>query len=275
MDIMATASAYLASLTEALNQHNKLKNDLKAQRMSRQGLLQEAARLQQPTTEAISKSADRTVEAVEKAVAHGQATKALTPAVPQSTDELVPLQFTSSKSSYSLIKTGEVVSNPSKDIELDIWRFNSSSKSNIGKWVLFSKLGQEYIWDYKYESEPITLTEGLKEILFNDAQNQSVITAEDVAKWKALVSKSGLGSKYKDTIAYRRLTQIGEGLTETVIIPSSIEELCKELELQLQAHAAGHKGTFSKVNGILKQLLTQKVINSKVFRKILRYYYHV
>jgi hypothetical protein len=88
-----------------------------------------------------------------------------------------------------------------------------------------------------------------------------------------LVGKSGLGSKYKDTILYRRLPQVGEGVT--VIIPSNTEELCKGLELQLQAHAAGHKGTFSKVNAILKQLLTQKIINSKDFRKILRYYYHV
>jgi hypothetical protein len=49
----------------------------------------------------------------------------------------------------------------------------------------------------------------------------------------------------------------------------------KDLELQLQAHAAGHKGTFSTVNAILKQLLLQKQIKSKDYRGVLRKYYHV
>ena len=127
---MTTANTYLTNLNNALYQHNKLKNDLKTQKLSRLGLIQEAAQLQQPTIDAISKSGEKTIEAVEKAIAHNQTTKAL-PAAPQSSDEITPLTFTSSNGSYSLIKTDDIISNPNKDIELDIWKFNSSSKSNI------------------------------------------------------------------------------------------------------------------------------------------------
>jgi hypothetical protein len=133
------------------------------------------------------------------------------------------------------------------------------------------------IWDYKYESQPIILSKGLKEILFNDARDVSIINQDDITNWIELINKSGLGSKYKNTIVYKRLshgTSQGDGI-DTIIIPSDPEELCKQLELQLKAHIAGHKDTFSTVNAILKQLLSQKQIKSRDYRNILRKYYHV
>jgi hypothetical protein len=270
---MMYTKEHIDSLDKALQEHNKLKNSFKENKLLSLGLQQEARELQKPITDAIDRL-DRVV--VQKTVVNS---------TPQESIEdvedinITPLNPTSSNASYSLIKTPTTISNPNKNIELPIWKFNSSSKSNVGKWVLFLKSDEEFIWDYKYESQPIILSKGLKEILFNDSRDTSIINQDDITNWIELINKSGLGSKYKNTIVYKRLSHgtsatQGDGI-DTIIIPSDPEELCKQLELQLKAHIAGHKNTFSTVNALLKQLLTQKQIKSRDYRNILRKYYHV
>jgi len=271
------SKAYLKDLRNTLKQHTKLKNDLQAQKLMSLGLYQQAAEQQRPTTEAIAESKDALKKTIET---EGDTTrKALTNPIEDgnSSSTYAPLDFESSNASYALIKTGEVIKR-SNGAEYNIYRFNSMSENNIGKWILVSTNEGEYIWDYKLKSDPVVLTEGLKEILFNEARDTSLIDDLDKRNWELLMRHSGLGTRYKETKLYRRLIPLeteGEGIVSVQLVPSDPQELLTELELQLQAHAGGHKGTFNKVNAILKELMKQKLVKSKDYRKLLRSYYHV
>jgi hypothetical protein len=48
-----------------------------------------------------------------------------------------------------------------------------------------------------------------------------------------------------------------------------------DLYLQLAANKAGNKNTFNHVNGLLKEMMKQKLIKSKDYREILKEFYHI
>ena len=266
-------ATHLKDLNNANYQHTKLINDFQAQKLMRVGLYQQAADNQKPITDAIAKSSEEIKEVLENNKPLASAIVPSTAAT--SSYSITPLVFPSVSVSYGLIKTAEELVFPKQHVKCYLWRLNSDSRSNIGKWVLFDQNGTEYIWDYKFDTPEIVLTRGLKEILFNGVR-------EDVESWKTLTKNSGLGSTYKQTTLYSTLKSVGydgKGFKQSakpiIIIPKDPEELCKNLELQLQAQAAGHKNTFNHVNAILKELLYQKHINSKDYREFLRKHYHV
>src|SRR5829696_9038298 len=189
------SKAYLQDLRNALQQHTKLKNDLQTQKLMSLGLYQQATERQRPTTEAIAESKDALKKTIET---EGDTTrKALTISQPNPIDDgnssstqnepsnYTPLDFESSNAGYALIKTDEVVTRDN-GIEFNIYKFNSSSENNIGKWILVSTQEGEYIWDFKLQSNPVVLTDGLKEILFNDAKDTSLIDDLDKRNWGLL-----------------------------------------------------------------------------------------
>src|SRR5829696_4244613 len=231
------------------------------------GSYETAAQIQKPTIEAIQETKATVVNPVQ-----------------QSTTQIKEIHKVFKNVPYDLVKSGQTFSSPSLG-RFDIWQFNSNSKSNTGKLVIFSKDTSEGIFFInKLDIPPVEITEGLNEILFNNAEDTSVITKEDVAQWINIIQVCGLGSSYKSSRLYKNLKPLhtntsysveeskeGEALP-ALVVPSDPDQLMKELELQLAATLAGNNGTFNYVNALLKEMLKQKLIKSKDYRVILKNY---
>ena len=168
--------------------------------------------------------------------------------------------------------------------EFDVWKFNSLSKGNVGRFILFTHNNKEYIWNKTFDQSPLLLSPGLNEILFNNAANHAIIQSEDIKRWEHLIIQAGLGSSYKSSKIYRDSLShpveevVGEGIKcgcKTETIPSKREDLIKELHLQLQATEAGHDDTFNYSNALMREMLKQKILKSKDYRDILRNYFHI
>jgi hypothetical protein len=211
--------------------------------------------------------------------------------IPQST-KLKPIKRVTINKSYSLIKTGETIESPTLNVEFDEWKFNSNAKSNVGRFVLLKRDGIDCIWDFKHKNQGIPLTEGLEEILFNDANQLNKIDEEDIKAWQYLINSAGLESEYHSTHLYKTLVdnpfksfileskpiveEVGDGLNFCdTVIPSDPNELRKELALQFAAKQAGHKLTFNYANALMKELLKQKQMTVKEYRDILKNIYEV
>jgi hypothetical protein len=78
----------------------------------------------------------------------------------------------------------------------------------------------------------------------------------------------------KPTTSKKKVKGKGMGVS-TVIIPSDPNQLRHDLLLQLAASKSGNNKTFNHVNGLLKEMLKQKIIKSKDYRNILKEFYHI
>ncbi len=121
----------------------------------------------------------------------------------------------------------------------------------------------------------------------------SIITADDVKKWEEIVRNEGLGSNYKSSRLYKVFKRAGlirdvvsqqqswiptgSGLKpdNIIYIPTDPEELKNEFILLLAATKAGHNNTFNTTNVLMKEMLKQKLINSKKYISILREYFYL
>jgi hypothetical protein len=168
----------------------------------------------------------------------------------------------------------------------------SNSKSNVGKFVLFQDdQGVERIWQYTLPEDARELTDGLSEILFNNADDISKVTADDKDVYKSMIANSGLESSFTNkTKIYKKLFRYSEpqqrqreaitagdgiGGSKVIIIPENPDELREQLILQLKAQLAGHKNTFNHANAIMKKLIELKLLKSKDYRKIIKIIYKI
>ena len=62
---------------------------------------------------------------------------------------------------------------------------------------------------------------------------------------------------------------------KTITIPSDSDQLNHDLVLQLSAAQAGNNNTFNTANALMKEMLKQKIISGKDYRRILKHVYHV
>jgi hypothetical protein len=60
---------------------------------------------------------------------------------------------------------------------------------------------------------------------------------------------------------------------KSVVIPSDPDQLKQDLILHLSAAKAGNNNTFNVINGILSEMMKQKLIKSKDYRAILHEIY--
>src|SRR5438093_2216949 len=246
---------------QVIKQRKILKDSLQATKLMNMGLFEQASKLQAPTVQAIatippaiSKTADDTKRELE------QVRKAIEQSPQQSSMELKPLDLQSSEKAYSLVRIDAKVNTIVGD--LPAWQFNSRS-GNQGRIIVFEKGGQQYVWNAPKMVNPLTLTAGLKEILFNDASNENVITLEDINNWTELITSLGLGHSYKRSDLFKNKIQIiqnrletmttlqpkvelpheGEGFKaaeQAIVIPSDPDKLRSEFVLQLAAIKAGN-----------------------------------
>ena len=272
---MSLSKQYLQSLENALKQRNQLKQYLYSKKMLSVGLYEKAKEEQRPIIDAITANANNIVQTKQVTNTTTNPDALLKPVVKVQNygNKYVPQLTNRTKQGFPIWTLGR---NEYVFIEMNV---------------------REFIFNIsKVNAEPIPLTDGLNEIFFNNGNDMSVITANDVKVWEYLMKESGITSQYKNSAFYSKInpkssvrmtpqsskTPIveypdGDGLhkTSAITIPSNPTELCEQLELQLKATLAGNTGTFNHVNAILKELMKQKLIDSKYYRKILRIYFHV
>ena len=274
-----------------INQRRILKNNLQAQKLLNMGLLEQAAKIQTPTTEAIAKSSEQT----QKAIMQSQAN--ILSQAQANISEVKPLQIPSSGKSYNLIKTSQSV----KTL-VGLLQFLSRAQ-NQGRIIVFEKGGEYFVWNVPEMANAIVLTPGLRELLFNDANDDSLISLEDIHSWTELIKSAGLGHVFERTELFKNKIRIiqnrletastlqpivkeGEALKvpeaghrrqsqapEVITIPLHPDHLREQLILQLRATRAGNSGTFNHVNAILKEMMNQKILKAKEYRAILRNYF--
>jgi hypothetical protein len=271
---------HLTQLQKTIQAKNKLRNMFREKKLIDLGLYEEASKLQKPTIEAITASSEESKKLVVKNNNNN----------PQIEDvqnkrfiNIKPLdkeQLYTNK--YVLQRTTKTLNINEEDHR--VWL--------LGKhfFILVEKDNQEYIINYSLrDSQPIELTEGLNEILFNNGNNKDIITPQDIKTWDNLMNDSNM-SGYKTSTYWKAIVskpstspiieeipdtpKKGEGL-KPIIIPSNPMQLGKELLLQLAACKAGNNNTFNTSNALMKELLKQKLISGKDYRDILRKYYHI
>lgn len=277
--------SYTKKLQEALKEHTQLKNDLKANRLGTLGVQQQTAITQKPLIDAITKNKE-----------DDNNQSLLIRSIDSKPNESVtlhikPLEKESLQESYNLYKTSETISPKGSSIEFPIWMIKSNSKSNVGKFVLFRDgQGIERIWQYTSPEDAMELTDGLSEILFNNADDLSKVTADDKDIYKSMIANSGLESSFTNkTKIYKKLFSnpelqrrrnaitTGDGIRDSkvIIIPENPDELREQLLLQLKAQLAGHNNTFNHANAIMKKLLELKLLKAKDYREITKIFYKI
>jgi hypothetical protein len=276
-----TAAENIREMADVLEQRALLKTKFQTHDLAQRGMYEQAAKLQEPTIKAI-----RDTQEVEKQSERREDVKQF----PKLQNMYKNLHKNAAGSAYSLIQAKQTFYVNNLNEEFDVWKFNSSSRGNVGRFILFTHNSKEHIWNKTFDQPPLQLTPGLSEILFNNATNQAIIQSEDIKKWENLVIQAGLGSSYKSSKIYRdslsHLVEevVGEGLkeqcgckgkTEIVVVPSKREDLINALNLQLQATETGHNDTFDYANALMKEMLRQKIMKSKDYREILRVYFHI
>ena len=263
---------YLNKLEKALKEYNQLKNELSTNKLATIGMQQQTEIAQKPVIDAIKEKNNKTISNLKETESQ--------------IFQLKPLEKESLKESYNLLKTSDTISPKGSSIKFPIWKINSNSKSNVGKFIIFQDTnGVEKIWQYTSPDDAKVLTEGLSEILFNNADDISKITDNDKEVYRTMITNSGLESAFNNKAKmYKKLFNdssqpqieevIGDGMKkEVIIIPEDPNELLEQLIIQFNAQAAGHKNTFNHANAIMKKLLELKLLKSKDYRDILRIIY--
>jgi len=271
-----TTDEHIKQMGDVIEQREQLKSKFQTHDLAQRGLYEQAAKMQEPTIKAIRETQlSQDTSRDEKAE------------ITQNKAQNVykNLQKISIGSAYSLIQTKDSLYVNNLKERFDLWKFNSSSKGNVGLFIIFTHKSKEYIWNKSFLDYPVEISPGLNEILFNNAANHDSIQSNDVKQWESLVTQAGLGSSYKSSKIYHSLSKPvvvvteGDGLNggckDIITVPSRPDDLINELNLQLQATKAGHNNTFDYSNALMKEMLKQRIIKAKDYREILRDYYHI
>ncbi len=269
-----SSKKYLHLLKEALRAKTQLTTNIDTQQSTALDLLKKTETTQKPIIKEVAKVTEELKKISQTSQPQTNTPKLTTPQFNNT------IQQTSGQS-YNLIKTGKKIHSPSQNKDFDEWKFNSTTTSNSGRFVIFENSGIDYIWDLNHEHGSVPITDGLREILFNNARELDKINDDDIEGWKYLLNNAGLGVSYHFTKLWKILKnkpeqkpiieEIGEPTGDGLFtLPSDPIRLREELELQKGAKNAGHKTTFNYANAIMKELLSQKQMTVKEYRDILK-----
>jgi hypothetical protein len=273
-EYMKTTDEHIKQMGDVIEQREQLKSKFQTHDLAQRGMYEQAAKLQEPTIKAIRETqvSQETSRADKAELAQNKGQNVYK-----------NLQKISIGLAYSLVQTKDSLYVNNLKERFDLWKFNSRSKGNVGLFIIFTHKSKEYIWNKSFLDNPVQISPGLNEILFNNATNHDSIQPDDIKQWESLVSQAGLGSSYKSSKIYHSLSKPvvteGDGLKggckDIITVPSKRDDLINELNLQLQATKAGHNNTFDYSNALMKEMLKQRIIKAKDYREILRDYYHI
>lgn len=303
-ELRSLGREHLTQLHKTIRARKQLKNMFQEKKLLDMGLYEQASQLQKPTTEAIQAvqteiqkqtPTPQPLSVASKDIVEDKRLSNITPLFKeQSHSNKYVLQLT----------TGNITIHGN---DYPIWLLGQHF------FLLVDKDSVPYIINYSLrDSAPIELTQGLNEILFNNGENKSIITEQDINIWNSLMYNSNMrnykNSRYwKSFNPTRKETKAalspqveekkdykGDGIKRgeseflggskptslsfdkgSIILPSDPNELRQQLVLQLSAAQAGNNKTFNHTNAIMKEMLRQQLITAKDYRNILKTIYHI
>jgi hypothetical protein len=207
----------LKQLHKTIQAKNQLRNMFLSKKLMDLGLYEQAVKLQQPTTEIISKSSEDNKKGIQDVQGNLQLIKKTIenegellrqqkqqilslPQTIQNTqdtdyDNLSPVEKTSYNLKYILQQKNETYS-AQNGKEYPIWRIGESQIN----YILVKINGKECILNITTRgSKPIKVTEGLDELFFNGALDRNKITTDDINTWKQILKESGIPEQYKSS----------------------------------------------------------------------------
>ena len=137
---------------------------------------------------------------------------------------------------------------------------------------------------------------GVAKLLFHSRPTEDGITKDDVDEYKSFLDRYNFSitQDHKRKIIQKfypnvRATKQKQSLIESVqenpiqkqgqgislIVPSDPNKLREELILQLSDTQAGNNNNFNYTNAIMKEMLSQKLLTSKEYRRVLNNFFHI
>jgi len=141
------------------------------------------------------------------------------------------------------------------------------------------------IGEREYEGTP-----GLWELIISKKPDNHIYTVDDFENYAQIlvdtsalkqnnnpievVPKSSRGWKWAKILSKiwaNRKNYEGQGIAPTVVIPADPHALADRLELLLASKAAGNSGVRNELVSVCDELLRQKVISKKLYKKLMMY----
>ena len=298
----------LKEISNVLKQRKILKNNELSKMLMNIGLYQEAANIQKPTTDVITKTSENTQKelvSIKKAiddssnsndVGHLAALTSSTTITPEEQEVIdiisnaKPNKFSPNNCTLLHLEDRALPSGP-----LD-------HKANVSIYTIGSKTRRTFfikdnrVIDIKGTARIID-SKGVAKLLFENNPSDEDITKDDMDEYKEFLKAYGLSittSSKKDIenkfypSTRRRSTRLqnvpiveeveGDGIkqpVEVVTIPSDEDELRHNLVLNLTAAKSGNDNTFNTVRKKNVRKENDNWITGKKYREILKTFYHV
>src|ERR1700709_2072481 len=168
-------SKQLSQISRTLNQRRILKRNLDTKKMLELGLFEKAAEMQKPITDAVALSSEENRKELESL----RNTIDAAPKNPKLQFSIHPLNVKQEAYGNKYV--------PSESTRFS-WNGETFQKWKIGKtdgYVFVKKDDKQLLHNMDIRDYPETeLTEGLYEILFNNAQNKNKIQPSDIQIWE-------------------------------------------------------------------------------------------
>jgi hypothetical protein len=287
----------ITQLSKTINSRNNLKNMYQAKQLMNLGLFEQAAKIQQPITNAIAESSKETkseLERVRNAISNQPQQLAIqskplpamsTPLI-EDPDDIEILNIINNETETTPRLTNNTLTLVNIINGVKAFIIGSGDKK-----ILFG-LKNTTLINIESKEEYRIPSVGVAKLLFQSKPTENRITKEDVDEYKSFLdrynfnisqdSKRKIILKHYPNKTTRRKYVFpeyeGDGVNnasrseqtiDTVLIPSDPNKLREALLLQLADCQAGNNNNFNHVNAIMKKLLSQKIITAKDYRKIL------
>ena len=291
-------SNHLSQLNKTIQARNDLRNMFKTKQLLNLGLYEQAARIQEPITKTITETSEKNkieLEKIRNAIEN---------------QSLPPLSLCQAESSSVPQLQQPIVTEPEDTEILNIINNETSSRlnnntlshintiNNVKAFTIGSGTNKELfglknrtLVNINSNEEYLIPSVGVAKLLFQSKPTKDNITKDDVDEYKRFLdqykfsitqnSKRKIIQKFypKTKVAQENLEEdtdvaTGDGVN-VITIPSDPDKLREALVLQLADVQAGNNNNFNYTNAIMKEMLSQKLITPKEYRRILKTCFHV
>jgi hypothetical protein len=269
-------SKRLKDISNVLKQRQILKNNELSKMLLNNGLYEQAAKLQAPITETITKTSEDTqkeIKLVKEAIQDAKSENKDNSNIPTilSPEDIEAIDIINGSKNATFRPNNNTLLYNDENDNASVYSIGSNAKK------IFIVKDNKMI-DTRGEIIVIS-SKGLAKLLFQNDPSIDDITKEDVEEYKNILMKYG----YRITTSNKReivkKMKEGEGIppveTEIVTIPSDEDNLRQDLVLNLAAAKSGNSNVFNHINAIMKYMMEKKILSGKEYRAILKEYFHV
>ena len=284
---------HLSQLNKTIRARNNLRNMYHNNQLSNLGLYEQVSKIQKPITKAIAETSKDTKDELEKV-------RNAIESQPK------PLAALPAQQSHPLVEDAEdteiqnIINNKNGSRQTNNTLTLANNPHGVRVYTIGSADNNKQLFGLKNNTTLVNIDSkeeykipsvGVSKLLFEPKPTEDNITKEDVDEYQGFLehyhfnitqdSKRKIIQKYYPQTPIRQRQSFvvpereGEGVKETVLIPSDPGKLREALILQLLDVEAGNNNNFNYTKALMKEMLSQKLINSKDYRAVLRAYFHI